>query len=217
MKNRLPTLFIAFTVLAMAALACNLPALGNRPLFEDDFSKTDSWGTGTDTDSSVEYDSGTLHMKVFTGNYIVWSTPKTDPFENVHIEVTVKNNNSDPFTAFAIICNLQDVVDSFYYLGITPDGHYAIARKPLGGESEYLTENAKWETSDKIKQNADSYRLGADCGNGTLTLYADGQQIGSAKDTTYTSGLVGLLLWSDEQVKTVDATYDDFVVTKLGK
>jgi len=217
MKKRLPKLFAVIMILVLASLACSLPALANRPLYQDDFSNTDKWGTGTDADSSVEYENGGLHMQVSTGNYIVWSTPKTDLFENIHIEVTVKNNNSDAFTAFAIICNLQDVVDSFYYLAITPDGHYAIARKPVGGDSVYLTDNATWETSDKITQNAASYRLGADCGNGTLTLYADGQQIASATDSTYTSGLVGLLLWSDEQVNTVDATFDDFVVTKLGE
>ena len=32
---------------------------------------------------------------------------------------------------------------------------------------------------DLIEKNKSSYRVGADCGNGTLTLYVDGQQIAS--------------------------------------
>jgi hypothetical protein len=154
-------------------------------------------------------------MQVYTGNYIVWSTPNADAFENVHIEVTVQNHNSDPFVAFAIVCNLQDATDSFYYLAITPDGHYAIADKSFALDSIYLTENGGWETSDKIAVDAASYRLGADCGNGVLTLYVDGQIIDSVSDSTYTSGYVGLMIWSDEVVNSADATFDDFVVTKL--
>jgi len=216
MKNRFPTVLLALGVLLGASLACGLPGLGG-PLFQDDFSKAGNWGVGTDADSSIEYDNGGLRMQVYTGNYIVWSTPNSDSFENVHIEVTVKNNGSDPFAAFAIICDLQDVTDSFYYLAITPDGHYAIADKSFALDSIYLTENAQWETSDKIALDADSYRLGADCGNGILTLYVDGQIVDSVSDSTYTSGYVGLLTWSDADVDSVDATYDDFVVTKLGE
>jgi len=191
-----------------------IPAVGNT-LFEDNFSTEDNWGTGTDSDSSVEYVNGGLRMQVYTGNYIVWSTADTDSFENIHIEVTVKNHNTDPFAAFAIICDGQGSTDSFYYLGITPDGHYAIADKPDNSDSIYLTENDQWETTDKFALNAASYRLGADCGNGKLTLYVDGQVVDSVSDSTYTSGYVGLLTWSDEQVNIVDVTYDDFIVTEL--
>jgi hypothetical protein len=67
-----------------------------------------------------------------------------------------------------------------------------------------------------IKSGADSYRLGADCGgNGTLTLYVDGQQVDSANDTAYSSGNVGLFAWSGEELNGTDVSFDDFKVTKL--
>ena len=56
--------------------------------------------------------------------------------------------------------------------------------------------------------------MGADCGNGDLVLYVDGQQVASASDSTYTSGDTGLFAWSGDKVP-AEIRYDDFVVTKL--
>jgi hypothetical protein len=98
---------------------------------------------------------------------------------------------------------------------VTPAGEYAIAKASLAQTDVFLTNNDEWADSDLIAENADSYRVGADCGNGTLTLYVDGQQIASVTDSTYTVGGVALLAWSAEEV--ADVTFDDFVMTKLAK
>jgi hypothetical protein len=66
-----------------------------------------------------------------------------------------------------------------------------------------------------VKANAPSYRIGADCGNGTLTLYVDGQMIDSASDTNYSSGGVALFTWSGENATTTNVSLDDFLMTKL--
>jgi len=216
MKSTNKFLF-ALALLALTAMACAaLSGLGDTALLRDDFEGSSiEWGTGTDADSSVEFEDGGLRMKVFTENFIVWSYPTAEPFENIHVEVTVKNNGTDPLTGIGIICNLQEFVDTFYLLAITPNGDYAIADKPLAQDAIYLTSNGQWEVSNLISLNADTYRLGADCGNGNLTLYVDGQQIDSVFDSTYTSGSIGLLVWSDVEVNNVDVTFDDLVVTKL--
>ncbi|MGZ6317157.1 MAG: hypothetical protein ACXWNQ_07845, partial [Anaerolineales bacterium] len=58
-------------ILASAMLACNyvtslVGGKSSPSLLKDDFSdKSVGWGTGTDTDSSVEYQDGGLHMQVF--------------------------------------------------------------------------------------------------------------------------------------------------------
>jgi hypothetical protein len=214
MNTKRSKLLLALSALFVAMLACSLP--GSGALFEDDFEgDTTAWGTGTDADSSVEYADGGLQMQIYIENYMIWSTPDAEPFENIHVEVTVKNNNTDPYTAFGIICYAQDYVDTFYYLAITPNGDYVIADKTLALDSVYLTNDGAWATSDLITPNKESYRLGADCGNGTLTLYVDGQLIDSATDDSYTSGNIGLLAWSDVEVNNVDVTFDDIVVTEL--
>lgn len=225
-------LLLAVVCLALASLACqavtNLAGGGETPteeqavpapqngdvILEDDFSTT-GWGTGTDADSSVEYANGALQFIINTKDWFVWSTPNGEDYENIHLEVTAINNDTDPTTAFGVMCNQQVVDDSFYYFAITPTGQYAIAEASLAANDIFLTNDDRWEYSDVIPENAESYRIGADCGNGTLTLYVNGQQVASVTDDTYTSGGVALFAWSGEEVSSANVSFDDFLMTEL--
>ena len=202
MSRKLPGFYYAFVVLLFASLACSV--LGGGALLEDDFSGSDSnWGTGSDSDSSVEYLNDALRIFVNTDFYFVWSTPNGEDYENIHIEVTARNNSTDSIT------------DTSYYFAVTGAGEYAIGKYTFAGDT-LLTNGGQWGTSDAITSGADSYRIGADCSSdGTLTLYVDGQQIDSVNDTTYELGNVGLFAWSGEELNGTDVTFDDFVVMKL--
>ncbi|MCC6568857.1 MAG: hypothetical protein IT315_06425, partial [Anaerolineales bacterium] len=175
MKHSRRLLFV-FAALAIAALACQLPGgLGSNVILSDDFS-SDTWGTGTDADSSVEYANNALQVLVFKTNYFVWSTPNDEDYSNVHIEVTALNNSTDSTTAFGVICNMQ-VTNVSYYFAITPAGQYAIGKSAVAADDVFLTNNDTWANSDAIPVNQSSYRVGADCAsNGTLTLYVNGTQ-----------------------------------------
>ena len=192
----------------------DLPSFGSDTLLEDDFSSS-RWGTGTDADSAVEYVDEALQMIVYKQNWFVWSTPDDQDYENIHMEVTVINNDTDPTTAFGIMCHQQVIEDSFYYFAVTPAGQYAIAEASLAANDVFLTNDDQWEYSDAITANADSYRIGVDCGNGTLALYVDGQLVDSINDDTYTSGGVALFAWSGEEVSSANVSFDDFVMTEL--
>ena len=219
MNKNLSKGLLAIAMLVLVSLACSaVSLLGGGALLEDDFSSSDSgWGTGTDADSSVEYSNGGLQMQVFTKNFFIWSTPGAKTYENVHMEVTVNNNDTDSTTAFGFMCYQQAVDSAFYYFAVTPAGEYAIVEASIALSDVYLTNNGEWATSDAIAQNAASYRVGVDCGNGTLTLYVDGKQIAAVSDATYTSGGVGLFTWSGVDATSTDVTFDDFVMTKLGQ
>jgi hypothetical protein len=183
-------------------------------LLRDDFSNS-KWGTGTSKDSSTEYVNQALQMIVYTKNWFVWTTPNDKDYKNVHIEVTVINHDTDSTTAIGILCNQQTTDSNYYYAAITPAGEYAIARTSKGNNDVFLTNNDQWATSDKITKNASSYRVGMDCGNGTLALYVDGQQIASVSDTAYTIGKVGVFTWSGVNATNTDVSFDDFLVTSL--
>jgi len=186
-------------------------------LFDDDFSESRiKWGTGTDIDSSVEYVGESLNFQVFTQNYFVWTSPNDKEYENIHMEVTVINNGTDSNTAFGFICNKQyPISESNYYFAVTPSGQYAIAKAALAQNDLFLTNNDEWGDSDLIAKAADSYRLGADCGNNTLTLFVDGQEIASVEDSSYTSGGVALFVWSGKDAAVTDVSFDDFYMTQL--
>jgi len=206
---------LAATCLVLTAPACQavMGGGGNLPL-SDDFSSV-KWGTSTDADSSVKYANSALQMIVFTTNYFVWSAPDDQTYQDVHMETTVINNGTDSTTAFGFMCNMQSNDKDFYYLAMTPAGEYAIAKAVEGEEDLFLTNNDQWAPSDQIVKDAPSYRVGVDCGNGTLTLYVDGQQIASISDSTYTSGGVGLFTWSGEEASATNVSFDDFVMTGL--
>ena len=132
------------------------------------------------------------------------------------MEVTVTNNGSDDDSAFGFFCYKQyPIDDSRYYFAVTPRGEYAITKAALAQDDVILTNNGTWDSSDLIQPNADSYRLGADCGNGTLTLYVDGQEIDSVSDDTYATGSMALFAFSPETVNTVNFSFDDFMITQL--
>lgn len=190
-----------------------MPSTGNV-ILSDDFS-SDQWGTGTDADSAVEYVNGALNFVVYAEDYFVWSTPDDNSYENVSMEATVFNNGTDSTTAFGFICN-KSAGNDFHYLVMTPAGQYAIAVAKEGEVDVFLTNNDRWADSDLIAIDADSYRIGADCGNGRLALYVDGREIASVSDSTYTRGQVALLVWSGEERGMInDVSFDDFVMTGL--
>jgi hypothetical protein len=226
-KNRV---LLTITCLALAASSCQaLSGLGGgtpiasgtdapqdgKVLLEEDYSSPSGWGTGTDKDSSIEYEDETLHAIIYTKNYFVWSAPNDKKYQNIHLEVNVTNNDTDPTTAFGIICYQQETPDSFYYLAITPAGQYAIAKATVGARDVILTNDNQFGFSDLIEANAPSYRVGADCTDGTLTLYVDGQRIDGVSDSTYQEGSVALFTWSGQDVASADITFDDFVISEL--
>ena len=233
--SRKTRIILAVAVLALAALACKAISGGGdgggggnggtdtatstpspKVILSDDFSST-KWGTGTDSNSSVGYANNALQIIVYKKNYFVWSTPNAESYQNFHAETTVINNGTDSTTAFGIMCDQQEVKNNFYYLAITPAGEYAIAKAADGQKDVFLTNNDAWAASDKIAKDASSYHVGADCGNGTLTLYVDGQQIDSVSDTSYPGGSVALFVWSGENATKTDVSFDDFLMTELAK
>ena len=146
----------------------------------------------------------------------MWSTPNDQDYQNVHLEVTVINNDTDSDDSVWLIAINRQSDNNFYYVAMTPAGEYAIAKAAEGQSDVFLTNDDQWAASDLIAKDAPSYRVGADCGNGTLTLYVDGQQIASVSDTSYTSGGVALFTWSGEECRRrPNVSFDDFLMTEL--
>lgn len=185
-------------------------------ILQDDFSSADTtWGAIDDENSLVQLDNGALRMVISKRNWFVWSSPNSIAYRDVYLETTVINNDTDQYTVFGLFCNQQTDGQSFYYFGITPAGQYAIARVDSGVLDNFLTNNDQWGFSSLIPQNASSYRVAADCGNGVLTLYVNGQQIDTVTDATYTSGRAGVFIWSAEQATKTDISFDDFLLANF--
>ncbi len=210
---------VSLVTLTLACSSFSLPGSGGggggggtaKVILKDDFSNTSSgWGTGTDTNSSVEYTNGALQFIVYTGYYITWSNPDTKTYQNYHVEVTVTNSSPDPLAIFGIICHEQET-QSFYYLGVAADGYYTISKSESGKDDVSFTNG----TDSSVPTGGGPFTLGADCGNGNLALYVSGKKIASAQDATFTTGKVGLFAWTDKQANGANVTFDNFVMTEL--
>lgn len=216
--NTVRTRVFVITLVILLA-GCTPVQEASRPspgsvLLSDDFSSP-GWGMGNNTDNVVEYTNDALQMIVHAQNSYVWSPPNDQDYQNIHMEVTVINNGTDSTTAFGLICNQQAAEESFYYFAITPAGQYAIAKATQEQSDVFLTNDDQWAASDLIPTDADSYRIGADCANGTLTLYVNGQQIDSVSEESYVKGGVAVFTWSGEEATTTNVSFDDFLMTQL--
>lgn len=209
------TLVLPLAALALGALACSIGG-GDGALYKDDFSDSNTnWSTGADDTGSLDYESGEYVFRITTTKLFIWGRPHEDDLSDIHVEVKARNTGEAQDPTFGIICNYQDD-QHFYYLGIGPDGYYGIV-KVEGDDDIFLSDEDgqdEYLQSEAIAINADSYQVAADCANGTLTLYADGQQIATAQDASYTQGDVGLFASSFEETN-AEVHFDDFVVTAI--
>jgi hypothetical protein len=208
-------------VLAMSALACTCNLLSgltgstSQSLFQDDFSnKNNGWDENTSDNASTGYGNGDYVMKVFQTSWFVWANPESakSSLSNIHIAVTASNTGAATEPGFGVICDYVDR-DNYYYMGVSVDGYYIIV-KTMNGDDTPLSDQSSWITSDAVPVNASSYNLEADCGNGTLTLSVNGQQVDSVSDSTFSSGSVGLFARSFDEPN-AEIHFDNFVVTAL--
>ena len=98
---------------------------------------------------------------------------------------------------------------SGYYLLISGDGGYAILKGWEGGYDALVD----WTATDVVRQGNATNELRAVCSGSTITLYANGRQLATAQDSTFSTGDVALTATSYENAPT-EVQFDNLVVTK---
>jgi len=191
------------------------PSSPGAVLFQDDFTTpAGQWTTDSQSRGSAAYGQGEFVMHLTNANDNHWSIAGIGALSNLHAEVTAANTSRATDAAFGIICDYHDD-RNFYLLGINDNGYYAIIRLLNGTATNLTDDQGSWVQSSRIVTGATSYRVGADCGgDGTLALYADGQTIATARDSTFKSGSIGLFLWSF-YVGPAEVHFRSLVVTAL--
>jgi hypothetical protein len=191
-------------ILVLATLACQfLPGSsgggsgGNssNSLFTDDFSgKSGGWDEVSNDNAATGYADNEYFIKVFPAGWFAWANPEGAnlSLSNIHIEVTARSVGSATEAGFGVMCAYGNKGDDTYYMG----------------------DASSWKPSDSIPVNADSYRLGADCGNGKLALQINGATVGSVDDATFSSGTVGLFVQTFKDTN-AEFRFDNYVVTAL--
>jgi hypothetical protein len=211
MKTKLYLLTI-ISVLVLAALACGsstpsepLPA---DVLFQDDFSDTSSgWDRVNVDDGVTDYVDGVYRIWVNTTSTDVWANPGLN-FTDTIVEVEATKVGGPDDNDFGVICRYQDE-SNFYFFIISSDGYYGLG-KVVGGEQLLIGEE-ELLPSDVIQTGNVTNTIRAECNGPNLTLSANGTQLASASDDTFSSGDVGLLAGTFDASGT-DIHFDNFVV-----
>ena len=207
-------LLLMVAVLILAGLACSssdttdAAPLPEGVLFQDDFSDTSSGWDRVNLDEGVtDYADGVYRIWVNTSSTDVWANPGLN-FTDAIIEVEATKVGGSDDNDFGLLCRYEDA-SNFYFFIISSDGYYGIGRV-VDGTQELLGDE-ELMPSDAILLGNVTNDIQANCVGSTLTLYANGTQLTSLEDTTFSSGDVGLLAGTFDEPGT-DIHFDNFVV-----
>ncbi len=194
--KKISSLAVLFLTLALAA--CGLPFQGGRSqptpaqsgtrLFQDDFSNPQSgWATNSSAHGSIGYVDGGYRIEVTTAGYEkAASLPKV--FQNdVRIEVNAIKQAGPVDGSIGILCRYQDA--SNFYAGIVSGNGTEIV-KVVNGQRTALDAESN---TDALVSGADNNTLRFTCIGNSLILYANGDQVAGATDSSFSGGMVGLL------------------------
>ncbi len=214
---------LILSLFAMALLACSLVSdlLGSADetvggqgspqgatLWQDDFADPNSgWEVGEYQTGSVGYSNGVYFVTSVGSGDTMWGVANR-AFVNTDIEVVATqiegpaNDNND----YGVVCRLQSDDDG-YYLLISGDGFYSILKRDDGEFVELVS----WSESRAIQQGNTTNLIRVVCNGPDLALYANGELLGQAKDSTFSEGRLALTATSYEDVAT-RVHFDNLIV-----
>ncbi|MFZ3071114.1 MAG: hypothetical protein WA110_08350 [Anaerolineaceae bacterium] len=204
-----PKLNLILLVLPAVILTC--ACSGGKVLYEDDFSDPSSgWDQYSGSNATNDYHEGSYQIKVQETYFDQWALAHRD-FENIVITVDATKISGSDDNNFGLLCNYQDM-QHFYMLLISSDGNYIIQKMSPDG---LIRLSSDWfEPSEAINKGVSTNHLKAECGGGSLALYANDDLVGQVDDADYTSGDIGFLVGTYGEGD-VQVSFDDLVVTEL--
>jgi hypothetical protein len=141
---------------------------------------------------------------------IMWGLANQS-FSDVVIEVDAMQVSapSNDNNAYGVMCRVQTNGKDGYMLRISGDGYSSI-HKVVDGNLEVLVD---WAESEAIRQGNAMNRLRAVCDGSAVALFANGELVAEARDTTFTDGDIALTATTFEDEAT-EVHFDNLVVTR---
>ena len=215
-------LIAVFTLLALVALACSLtpttpttakPPSGGNVLFHDDFSNSSSgWDVSSTENGTANYENGGYRIHITTTKLSKWANPSKSFQSDVRIEVDATKVAGLDDNAFGVMCRYQDE-NNFYKFYLSSDGYAVIIKEDQGSSSVISSPDGQMPKVNGINEGAATNHIRVDCIGDTLTLYANGVQVATATDSSFTGGDVGLVAAAYDTAGT-DILFKNFYVYK---
>jgi hypothetical protein len=177
-------------------------------VFQDDFEATRGWYT---------FESERFQMKYQRGGYVIYNNVlgaevtsiRTQNHADAHIEVDAARLSGPQNAFFGLVCRYQDDAN-YYALVIGSDGFHGIALMK-GGVLAFISPPAN--PTSAIKGGFAENRISATCHSHNFTLFVNGEKLLQVKDTTFSTGYVGLIVGTTSAAG-VEVVFDNFQVSK---
>ena len=213
--NRMLSISLFTLIAALACVTSTVPTqVAQQPvsapsgsvLFQDDFAvQTTGWDRLLVEEGIMDYDAGGYRILVNALQTNFWSTPHKN-FTDVRIEVDTGKIAGPDENRIGLICRYNG--SDYYFFLMSSDGYYGVGIFAKG--QAILLGQSQMMYSEYIKQGMAVNHLRGDCAGDTLTFYVNGFQIAQAKDTSLTSGDIGLMAGTFT-TPGVDVVFDNFV------
>jgi hypothetical protein len=185
--------------------------VGDQALFADDFSDPKSgWDVRETANGATGYVDGRYFIRVDTPKFQLWSSPGQSFDGDVIVEAIAGLASGPEENEMGVFCRYQDR-QNFVYGSIGTDGYYAIVEITADAQT-ILTGEGKFQRSDGIPINSETYFIQLACVGDRYTLLVNGEEIDSASSSAFTGGDVGLLAGTFDEGG-VEVLFDDFRVT----
>jgi hypothetical protein len=168
-----------------------------------------NWDTFTAPNEQALFsiDQGMLQGAVVANRGYIWSLDK-QPYSNTGVEVKVQQTRGAQGNGFGLLCRADESGDGYYFV-ISSAGQFAILKGDLKAGIDPIP-LVDWQNSSAIKQGFEPNVLQATCLNDYLAFSANGYFLGEARDTTFSSGQIGVVLGAAGETAWVN--FDDVIV-----
>ncbi len=182
------------------------PALSSSLAAQDN----NNWDVNDTTDGGgCGFNAGTYHSTLFSKNFYFPCFARASNFSNFAFQAQMTINQGDE-GGLVFRSNSDSDLAQYYLFSITQMGSYRLVVSKDGTNNTTLTEDA----STAIKTGVGQLNTLAVVAKGsTLYLYINKQYVGSASDSTYSSGMLGV--FASDASTTTDVSFSNAKVWAL--
>ena len=182
------------TVTPTPTESLNDPAVSlGSPAWTQDFSGSTSAWDFDYTQATFQTSGGYLNLTAkVNANWHSWyvSSPK---LKNAYIETSIQLSNCSGADHFGLAFRASSDGQQFYFLGITCDGQWGFFRMAPGVN---IMQIKGYQTATQLSNGTNNpHRVGVLMDGSSFTFYIDGEEVGTASDSTLSNeGYTGFLI-----------------------
>jgi hypothetical protein len=182
-------------IILLLSLSLFLVGCGGYDSYETSFDERGTWGVGSTAETTGTVADGVYRMQVDAERGIFWSTAGVETGDGIYsIDATQIAGTLDNGFGLMFMTNTEAM--NFYLLEISGDGYVWIGRCEGGCETEQtILVGEGWFASTAVRQGLNqTNQLQVEIKEGNMIFSVNGQEVGRASDSTYSSGEFGLLV-----------------------